>query len=278
MRRYLLRARLFLAAAVLALSGCTPSVVHLDPLSVNGRDGGGRTPTYPALMRIAAAARAGGDFANAVALYRRAASVGPQGNPAPYVGLGDTLMQMGKVNEAILAYNSALARDPHAIEGGIGLGRAYLLTGRPELAFTALSRAYAGAPKDPRVFLLLGVANDETGRHKVARSWYLGGLKIAPRNPNLTIDLALSRAVSGNTTGAIETLRPLALAPGASPAERQTLSLIYGLAGKDAEAARLGRLDLTDAEVKHNLAYFASLRALSPQARADAILSVRKVF
>ena len=39
------------------------------------------------------------------------------------------------------------------------------------------------------------------------------------------------------------------------------------------EAARVSRIDLDDASVEHNLAYFATLRELSPEARSRAILS-----
>jgi Flp pilus assembly protein TadD len=275
MKHYCFRGPLFLAAALLALAGCTPMPVHLDPLSVNGRDGAGVTPTYPALMRIAAAARAGGDLSNAVALYRRAAQLAPS-DPAPFVALGDTLLHMGRKNEAILAYNSALARNPRALGARSGLARAYLLTGRPELAFAPLSSAYGEHPKDPQLFLLLGLANDETGHYSVAESWYRGGLAIVPGAPNLTIDLALSLALKGDYHAAIAALKPLATRPDSSPAERQTLSLIYGLAGNDVEAARLGRRDLDDAAVKHNLAYFASLRRLSPKARDSALLALRR--
>src|SRR5690349_1199863 len=100
---------LFSSAAMLAVAGCVSSPVNLDPLSVNGRDGGGPTPTYPMLMRIGAAARAGGDLPNAVGVYRRAAEMAPQ-DPAPLIAAGDVLLQMGSVNEAIVSYNAALVR------------------------------------------------------------------------------------------------------------------------------------------------------------------------
>ena len=51
------------------------------------------------------------------------------------------------------------------------------------------------------------------------------------------------------------------------------MALIYGLQGSVAEAARLGRIDLDEASVEHNLAYYQTLRALSPEARGRAILS-----
>jgi len=70
-------------------------------------------------------------------------------------------------------------------------------------------------------------------------------------------------------------LQPLAIAPTASPHTRQTLALIYGLKGNVAEAARISRIDLDDPSVEHNLAYYQTLRELSPEARSQAILSAR---
>jgi len=92
---------LFSLLAVVVLVGCAGSPVHLDPLSVDGRDGGGPTPSYPMLMRIGAAAQSGGDLPNAVGVYRRAAEMAPQ-EPAPLIAAGDVLLQMGAINEAIV--------------------------------------------------------------------------------------------------------------------------------------------------------------------------------
>jgi Flp pilus assembly protein TadD len=266
----------FLAITVvmLAAAGCEPFPVHLDPLSVNGRDGGGNPPSYEALMRIATAARSGGDYANAVAVFRRAAEIEPRA-AAPFVGIGDTLIATGAVNEAILAYNSALARDGSNLPAELGLARAYLETGRPELALTPLSKALADNPTNPKLLLLLGVTQDIEGRHQQAQAYYQRGLQNAPGDPALTVDLALSLALNGNYPNAIAVLQPVALSPGGSAQERQTLALIYGLQGTVAEAARLGRIDLDEASVEHNLAYYQTLRALSPEARDHAILSAR---
>lgn len=260
------------AFAVLALAGCEPFPFHLDPLSVNGRDGGGAPPSYDALMRIGAAARAGGDLANALGVFRRAAEIEP-GQPAPFVAIGDTLLAIGAVNEAILAYNSALARDGVDLAAQLGLAKAYLETGRPELALEPLSNAIAERPDDPKLLLALGVAKDLTGRHQEAQDDYRRGLDRAPGDPALTVDLALSLALSGNYPTAIAVLQPVAMAPTGSAQERQNLALIYGLKGNVAEAARLGRIDLDEASVEHNLAYYQTLRELSPEARNRAILS-----
>jgi Flp pilus assembly protein TadD len=261
-----------LAMALLALSGCEPFPLHLDPLSVNGRDGGGAPPSYDSLMRIGAAARSGGDYANAVGVFRRAAEIAPT-QPAPFVELGNTLLQTGGVDEAIVAYNSALARDSSNPAALLGLAKAYLRTARPELALEPLSKAIAEHPDDPKVLLVMGVADDQTGRHRQAQDYYRHGLDLDPGNPALTTNLALSLALSGDYVSAVAVLQPIAMGPKASARERQSLALIYGLKGNAAEAARLGRIDLDEPAVSHNLAYYETLRTLSPEARNRAILS-----
>jgi Flp pilus assembly protein TadD len=263
---------LFSLAVVFGLTGCMASPVHLDPLSVDGRDGGGPTPSYPMLMRIGAAAQSGGDLPNAVGVYRRAAEMAPQ-DPAPLIAAGDVLLQLGAVNEAIVSYNQALVRPGDTQLAQIGLTKAFLKTGKPELASAPLSKALEESPDDPKLLLLLGVTRDFAGQHWEAQAYYRNGLARAPGDPALTLDLALSLALSGDYPSAIAVLQPVAMAPTASPQERQTLALIYGLRGNVAEATRLGRIDLDDTAVEHNLAYYQTLRELSPEARGRAILS-----
>jgi Flp pilus assembly protein TadD len=260
------------ALVLLSATACQPLPFHLDPLSVNGRDGGGAPPSYAALMRIGEAARSGGDVANAISVFRRAAEIEP-GAPAPFVAIGDTLLAAGAVNEAILAYNSALVRDAASLPALRGLAKAYLETGRPELALIPLAKATTLIPDDPGLLVLLGVAEDFTGHHWQAQSDYRRGLARTPGNPALTVDLALSLALTEDYPDAIAVLQPIAMAPTGSAQERQTLALIYGLDGSTAEAARLGRIDLDQASVEHNLAYYQTLRELSPEARRRAILS-----
>jgi Flp pilus assembly protein TadD len=271
-----LRARrssaLFLTLAVFGLAGCGANPFHLDLLSANGRDGGGAVPSYDSLMRIGTAARGGGDLVNALGVFRRASEVDPL-NPAPLTAAGDVLLEMGSVNEAIVSYNNALFRDQQYQPALVGLAKAFLKSGKPALALDPLGKAYALTPDDPKVLLLFGVAKDFSGEHAEAQAWYRRGLAAAPNDPALTTNLALSLALSGDYASAIGTLQPVAMAPGASPQERQTLALIYGLRGNLAEAARLNRIDLDDASVEHNLAYYATLRELSPEARSRAILT-----
>ena len=272
MKDFSASAVLLFRLTVLLLAGCESSPVHLDPQSVNGRDGGGPVPTYPMLMRIGAAAHSGGDLPTAVSVYRRAAEMAPQ-EPAPLIAAGDVLLQIGEVNEAIVSYNAALVRPGDTQGAQIGLAKAFLKSGKPQLALTPLSKALKESPDDPKLLLLLGVSRDPAGQHGEAQGYYRSGLARAPGDPALTVNLALSLTLSGDYPNAIAVLQPLALASTASAQKRQTLALIYGLKGSVAEAARIGRIDLDETVVEHNLAYYQTLRELSPEARNRAILS-----
>jgi len=161
-------------------------------------------------------------------------------------------------------YSAALVRPGDTQAAQIGLAKAFLKTGKPQLALTPLSKALEESPDDPKVLLLLGVTRDLAGQHREAQAYYRNGLVRAPGDPALTVDLALSLALSGEYPDAIAVLQPLAMAPTSSPQERQTLALIYGLRGNIPEAGRLNRIDLDEAAVEHNLAYYQSLRELTP--------------
>ncbi len=99
-------------------------------------------------MRIANASRSARDFGNAVNLYRHAAELEPT-KTEPLVALGGTLADMGKIDEAIVNYNAALKISPHDGEALRGLARAYLKTGRPDLASDPLALAFHDTPNDP---------------------------------------------------------------------------------------------------------------------------------
>ena len=273
MKRFDAAASVLFALGLVLLAGCEDLPVRFDPLDVHGRDGGGKPVDYAALMRIGTAAQAGGDLANAVAIFRRAASLDPH-LAAPFVAAGNSLVEMGQIDEAIVAYHSALARDAHDGEALRGLAKAYLMTGKPQLAGEPLSVAYKDTPNDPKLLQLIGVADDFAGQHAEAQARYRRGLELLPRDPGLSLDLALSLALTGNYPEAVAILAPIAGGITASPRERQTLALIYGLQGNRGEAERMARFDLDPQSVQRNLASYDSLRRLSPEARARAVQSL----
>jgi Flp pilus assembly protein TadD len=274
MKRVDAAASLFLAVGLVSLAGCGDIPFQGDPFAITQRDAELNIDKHPvdyaALMRIAAAAHGAGDHSTAVSVYRRAASVETR-LPAPFVALGNTLLEMGNANEAILAYNAALRRAEHDADGLRGLARAYLMGGKPELAGQPLALAFHDTPDDPKLLQLIGVADDFVGQHEEAQARYRRGLELLPGDPALSLNLALSLALVGNYPEAIGVLRPIANATNSSARERQTLALIYGLAGDRGAAERLSRRDLDPEAVARNLAYYDSLRRMSPEARTQAL-------
>ena len=275
MKRFGAAASVIFALGTVGLAGCEDIPFHVDPLSVNGRSGDRLTQQvdYPTMMRLAAAAHAGGDFATAVGVYRRASEIDPSA-AAPVVALGNTLLEMGQVDEALVAYTQALTRNAHDPEALRGLARVYLMTGKPQLAGQPLSVAFTDTPNDAKLLQLIGVADDFAGQHEEAQARYRRGLELLPGDPALTLDLALSLALTGKYPEAIGVLRPIATAPTSTPRERLTLALIYGLQGDSKSAEKMARLDLDAQAVRQNLAYYESLRRLEPAARQRAIQSL----
>lgn len=88
------------------------------------------------------------------------------------------------------------------------------------------------------------------------------------------MNLALSLAVTGNYAEALAVLAPIAMGPKGTPRERQTVALIYGLQGDRAQAERIASLDLDPQSVQRNVAFYDTLRRLSPEARGRAIQSL----
>ncbi len=263
-----------LVLAVLALAACENVQRHgLDPLASSGRLTAAPI-SYDALMHIGATARGAGDLDTAVGLYRRAAELNLAA-AAPFTAAGYTLVEMGQINEAIVAYRAALAREPRDPAALRGLARAYLRTGKPELALEPLGVASEQAPDDPKLLQLIGVAEDFAGRHAAAQSQ----LSARPR-----ISARLSRAVDQScaVAGAVGTIRrggrgprvPIALGPGGTPGRTAD-------AGADLCPARRqpgGRADRAarprSAIGNAATGLFDTLRALSPEARGRAIRSI----
>lgn len=273
MKRFSSVASILVALASVTLAGCDSLAVQFDPLSVSGRDGTAglsRPVPFATLMRLGAASHANGDLASAVTFYRRAAQLDPTA-AAPLVAAGNTLVDMGQADEAIVAYEAAMKRkdrDPEALRG---LARAYLMTGKPELAGQPLRTAFQDTPNDAKLLQLIGVADDFAGQHEEAQARYRRGLELLPTDPGLSLDLALSLALDGNYPAAVATLGPIAASPAATPRERLTMALIYGLEGNRAGAAQMAARDLDATAVQHNLAYYETLRRLSPEARQHAV-------
>ena len=122
---------------------------------------------------------------------------------------------------------------------------------------TALSLA-----EEADSYVGLGVALDMNGAHAPAQEVYLRAMDLEPDNPVLRNNLALSLAFDGRFDEAISYLSVLVDSALATVQHRQNLALVYGLAGRMREAARIARMDLDEESVQKNLAYYELLSGL----------------
>ena len=241
-----------MAALVLAalLGGCATT-------GHSSFEEGAATPD--GLVHMADKARERGELPVAASLYRKAHDENPQ-SVKPLVSLGQVLLEMHLPDQAAEAFSAALVLDSHDLEALRGLGNAKLALHQPEQAIPPLKEALSRSANDFRVLNALGVAYDMSEDHLGALQYYRTGLKLAPDNVALRSNYALSLALAGKIKDALETIAPLANAEVTTSQQRQTMALVYGLAGNTTEAERLSRIDLDEAAVKANLERIAALR------------------
>ncbi|MDP6572420.1 MAG: tetratricopeptide repeat protein [Rhodospirillales bacterium] len=223
------------------------------------------------IMRVANATRRGGDLHSAMALFRRAHNM-DRTSAAPLIALGETAYAAEAYQESAEAYRDAITLAPEDAAARLGYGKTLIALGLPRQAAAQFRRALDVDAKNPQASSGLGVALDLMGDHRGAQERYKAAIKMAPEVLSLRNNLAMSLALSGDYDAAIRHLAEIAGDPAATARTRQNLALVYGLAGEVGKAAEIGRLDLDEAEVRNNLAYYARLRALSPAARSAAIL------
>ncbi len=217
------------------------------------------TASPDGLIRMGDKARDRGELAIAASLYRRAHEEDRQ-QAKPLVSLGQVFMDMQRPDQASEAFSAALVIEPSNYDALRGLGNARLAIHQPEEAIPPLKQALAISANDFRVLNALGVAHDMTGDRGSAHQYYRTGLKLAPDNAALRSNYALSQALAGDTEGALKTIAPLAGAPVTTAQQRQTMALVYGLAGNSEEAERLARMDMDETAVQANMQRIAAIR------------------
>lgn len=229
---------------VLGLAACGPTTTGLtmDQQSVD----------------MARAALRGGSPQTALQILSDASGRGLGLSTAGRVLQGDALTELGRSDEARLAYTSALKSDKRSPGALIGLGRLKLTTD-PALAESYFLTAVQSDPRSVKAWNDLGVARDLLGHHEGAQQAYRQALGVDPQDSAAVVNLALSLAMSGRGEEGVRMLRPLASGPTASPRIRHDLAAALTMAGKRDEAAQILNADLSPADVRKALdAYVAA--------------------
>jgi tetratricopeptide (TPR) repeat protein len=118
-------------------------------------------------------------YENAIAAYDKALAIKPD-EPDAWNNRGNALYQIGRTEEAIASYDKALAIKPDDHEAWNNRGNALLQIGRTEEAIAAYDKALAIKPDDHEAWNNRGVALLQIGRTEEAIAAYDKALAIKP--------------------------------------------------------------------------------------------------
>ncbi len=171
------------------------------------------------------------------------------------------LRALGQYAQAVAVLQRASMANPHnrALLGEYG--RALADAGDYQQAFTVLGHAHSPDQPDWHILSAQGAVLDQMGNHAEAQRYYLTALKIAPNEPSVLSNLGLSYALSHDLNKAEATLRRAAAQHPVDPRVRQNLALVVGLQGRFSEAENIARADLPPDEAAANVAYLRQMLA-----------------
>ena len=218
----------------------------------------GGTTERPGL-RVAEEALRAGSPEIALQVAQGVLSQAPDDVPALLIQ-GEANLLTGKTDEAGTAFQHALRLKPNSVPGKLGLGRLRLSTDTAE-AMSLFQDVLKQEPRNLSALNNLGIARDLLGDHQQAQEAYRQVLAIDPANGAAKVNLALSMAMSGNANDAIALIAPLATAAGATPRLRHDYAVVLAMAGKEGEAERILRTDLSSEQVKQVLAALRQQRS-----------------
>jgi Flp pilus assembly protein TadD len=218
------------------------------------------SPKTNELVNLADATKASGDPAGASALYERVLQDHPELTKVR-TSLGETMLDQNDPALALRYFKEAQQRDPSDIQNLIGAGQAHLAKHEPRSAQKMFETALQIDPSNIVALNGLGVAQDSLGRHEEAQATYRKALAIDAANAAVRNNFGLSFALSGKFDEAISELSPLEKDPGAVGRKaRQNLSLTYAMRGDFTTAAKYGKVDLKEEDVRNDLHVYGSIR------------------
>lgn len=224
------------------------------------------------LFRVAETMKKSGNHNVSIKMYEQALQIDPTNSQAR-IGLSQSLRASGR-NEAALEALKSVPAETQDVAWYKELGNVYTALNRPRLCIDTLKKANELDPRDMTVVNGIGVCNDLSGQHAEAQKYYRQAIFMAPSNTRLRSNMALSLSLSSKTKDAIEILTPIVESEHATTRDRQNLAIAYGLSGNMEKAAQLFSQDLSEGEVRNNLAFvhkLANSQHLIPEQKVDGV-------
>ncbi len=259
MRHFGIATRILLGSAMAGLAACNGSghdIQANSPRAEQASPGG--------ILAIADEMAAKDDHSAAAPLYRHAATT--TGNPHALTGLARSLSALGKYDEAEAILESLALRGGMTGESWYLLGKSRIALGKFDRALMALDEAEALMPADPRINSARGISLAAIGGVGEAIAAFQGSA-----DPASLSNLALVFAMTGNAEAAVNILEPLARSGKVTAQGRQNLAMAYLMAGREAEARQMARLDLDARSVDDTFTFYRTLLSLPVERRMQAM-------
>lgn len=159
-----------------------------------------------------------------------------------YYNLGNAYLELGRLDEAAQAFESALRLDPGIARADYNLAIAYVRLGRAEEAVGILDRLAADDPGNLTTLLALAWALHEAGRDDEALARYDAAAGLAPENQEALYNAGLILWAGGRVREAADRFtRLVAIAPDDTDVLYNLGSLELALDDPSAAAEHLGR-------------------------------------
>lgn len=175
------------------------------------------------------------------------------------IAYSGALRKISSNDEAVKVMTRVANANPEHPGANLEAGKTLVEAGRAFEAVRYLEKATELAPQDWRTFSAYGVALDQIGEHKLARTKYDMALVFAPESPMIMNNKGLSFALDGDLSQAKSILRAAATMRGSDARIRQNLALVLAMKGEMREAERLARSDLPPQIADQNIDYFRAL-------------------
>ena len=171
------------------------------------------------------------------------------------MGLARSLAAIGQYKQATETLEKVLAKREHT--GALReLGKIYLVDNQPDKCIDAYSRVIHKDASNIPALNGMGVCYDIKGNHKEAQALYQRALALAPDHWGVKSNMGLSLVLEGKYDTGVKLLASAANRPDATPKDRQNYAIALGLTGDLEQAAQFLSIDLTNTDVRKNLAMF----------------------
>ncbi len=159
------------------------------------------TADVQSLLASAQAALERGEYEKAVSDFQTA--LAQSKSLEGYFGLGNALTNLGRLDEAMAAYQQALAINPNHIPTLSNLGVAYYQQGRLTEAQNTFRKVLSINPDDAETHYLLGATLIQAGDLAAAEAELTEALRLKPDLPEARFGMGVLRRLQGRTDEAI---------------------------------------------------------------------------